>query len=81
MQTPDYDKAATGACLKNGMDAQGVSIEELAYKSGFSVESIRAWISGRRAMTLDAAIRVCDVLDWSIDRLVSRREYAAEGVE
>lgn len=76
MQTPDYDTVATGARLKGGMDAQGISIEELAYKSGFAAESVRSWIAGRRAMTLDAAIKVCDVLGWPLDRLVSRGEFA-----
>lgn len=79
MKTAEYDKAAVGDYLREGMDAQGVSIEELAYKSGYSVESIRAWLAGRRAMTLDSAIKICDVLDWSLDKLTSRREYA-EGV-
>ena len=76
MQTPDYDIVATGACLKGGMDSQGISIEELAYKSGFAAESVRSWIAGRRAMTLDAAIKVCDVLGWPLDRLVSRGDFA-----
>ncbi|MBR2684405.1 MAG: helix-turn-helix transcriptional regulator [Atopobiaceae bacterium] len=76
MQTPDYDIVATGARLKGGMDAQGISIEELAYKSGFAAESVRSWIAGRRAMTLDAAIKVCDVLGWPLDRLVSRGDFA-----
>lgn len=81
MQSPDYDIAATGARLRAGMDEQGVSVEELAYKSGFAAESVRSWITGRRAMTLDAAIKVCDVLDWPLDRLVSRREFATKAGE
>ena len=76
MKTPDYDIVATGTCLMRGMDEKGVSITELAYKSGYSVETIRSWINGRRAMTLDSAIKVCDVMDWPLDRLVSRREFA-----
>ena len=79
MQTPDYDIVATGQRLKEGMDAQSVSVEELAYKSGFAAETVRSWIAGRRAMTLDAAIKVCDVLDWPLDRLVSRREFSEAG--
>ena len=78
MKTAEYDKAAVGDYLKGGMDAQGVSLEELAYKSGYSVESIRAWLAGRRAMTLDSAIKICDVLDWSLDKLVRRRDFADE---
>lgn len=78
MQTPDYDTVATGSCLKKGMKELDISVEELAYKSGFSSESVRSWITGRRAMTLDAAIKVCDVLGWPLDKLVGRREYAAE---
>ena len=76
MQTPDYDTVATGQCLKDGMSEQGVSVEELAYKSGFAAETVRSWMAGRRAMTLDAAIKVCDVLGWPLDRLVGRREFA-----
>lgn len=79
MQTPDYDTIATGSRLRDGMNAQGVSVEELAYKSGFTGETVRSWIAGRRAMTLDAAIKVCDVLDWPLDRLVSRREFSKAG--
>lgn len=80
MQTPDYDTVATGAVLKDGMSRQNVSVEELAYKSGFAAETVRSWMAGRRAMTLDAAIKVCDVLNWPLDRLVSRREFAPQGV-
>ena len=78
MQTPDYDTVATGSYLKLGMKELGISVEELAYKSGFTAESVRSWITGRRAMTLDAAIKVCDVLGWPLDRLVGRREYALD---
>lgn len=80
MKTAEYDKAAVGSFLKDGMDAQGVSVEELAYKSGYSVESIRSWLAGRRAMTLDSAIKICDVMDWSLDKLTCRREYATAEV-
>ncbi|MBR3653196.1 MAG: helix-turn-helix transcriptional regulator [Bacteroidales bacterium] len=80
MKTAEYDKAVVGDFLKDGMDAQGVGVEELAYKSGYSVESVRAWITGRRAMTLDSAIKICDVLDWPLDKLVQRGQFAAAGV-
>lgn len=76
MQTPDYDIVATGKHLKQGMDSKGISVEELAYKSGFAGETVRSWIAGRRAMTLDAAIKVCDVLDWPLDQLVRRGDFA-----
>lgn len=81
MKTAEYDKVAVGDYLKSGMDDQGVGVEELAYKSGYSVESIRAWLTGRRAMTLDSAIKICDVLDWPLDKLVQRRQFATEGTE
>ena len=77
MQTPDYDIVATGARLKGGMDAQGISIEESLISPVISTRtSVRSWIAGRRAMTLDAAIKVCDVLGWPLDRLVSRGDFA-----
>lgn len=78
MKTPEYDLKATGQVLIDGMKEQDMSIEELAYKSGFTAEAVRSWLTGRRAMTLDTAIKVCDVLGWPLDRLVSRREFAME---
>lgn len=78
MKTAEYDKSAVGDFLRVGMDAQGVGVEELAYKSGYSVEAVRAWLAGRRAMTLDSAIKICDVMDWPLDKLVQRRQFAAE---
>ena len=78
MKTAEYDTLAVGGRIKDGRSLKGISVEELAYKSGYSVESIRAWVAGRRAMTLDSAIKICDVLDWPLDRLVQRNEYAQE---
>lgn len=72
MKATAYDMVAVGNRMKSGMADVGMTAEDMAEKTGMSVYSIRAWMRGQTAMTLDSAIKVCDALNWPLDRLVRR---------
>jgi len=68
---------AVGNRMKSGMADVGMTAEDMAERTGLSIYSIRAWMRGQTAMTLDSAIKVCDVLKWPLDRL-GRRNLSTE---
>lgn len=76
MKKADYDLQAVGNRLKSGLVDKGLSVDDLADMTGMSVDAIGSWIRGVSAMTVDSAIKVCDALDWPMDRLLRRREFA-----
>ncbi|MBQ9316801.1 MAG: helix-turn-helix transcriptional regulator [Atopobiaceae bacterium] len=78
MKAADYDLRAVGNRLKSGLIDNGMTMDDLSKMTGMSIDSISAWIRGASAMTLDSAIKVCDALNWPMDRLLRRREYADE---
>ena len=78
MKAAYYDLRAVGNRLKSGLIDNGMTMDDLSKMTGMSIDSISAWIRGASAMTLDSAIKVCDALNWPMDRLLRRREYADE---
>lgn len=58
--------------LRQLMSERSVSQNELARRTGFSVQSVSLWCTGKNGMTLDAAAKVADALDVSIDEIVGR---------
>ena len=73
-QTAAYDLETTGRRLAAGMAEAGLSSQDLADKTGLSIYSINDWKAGRSGMNLASAVKICDVLNWSLDRLVCRTE-------
>lgn len=53
-------------------EAAGLSVEELAYKSGVAYETIRN-IERGKASRSDTLILICDVLKISIDEYIGRK--------
>lgn len=72
-----YEKEAIGRRLKSGLTDKGLTIEEFAKQIGMSDYAVREWTSGRSGMTLENAVKVCDVLGWPLDRLARRGDYSA----
>lgn len=70
----DYSKEAIGRRLKSGLVDSGMSNADLAEKTGVSEWTVKEWCGGRSGMTLENAIKVCDVLGWSLDKLAVRDE-------
>lgn len=67
-----YDKEAVGRRLRSGMVDKGITTEEMAAKVGISTFSLNDYCSGKTGMTLETAEKICNVLDWPLDRLAVR---------
>jgi transcriptional regulator with XRE-family HTH domain len=61
-----------GEQLQKGRHAAGLTQEKLARKAKVPLTTLREWEQGRRGMRLQAAIKLADALDVSLDELVGR---------
>jgi transcriptional regulator with XRE-family HTH domain len=61
-----------GARFKRLREASGMSQSQLAKASGVPLRSYQQWEQGRRTPLLDAAVKIADALDVSMDELVGR---------
>ncbi len=58
-----------GTRFKRLREAAGMSQSELAITSGVPLRSYQQWEQGRRTPLLDAAARIAEALDVSLDEL------------
>jgi transcriptional regulator with XRE-family HTH domain len=58
-----------GRRFKTLREAAGLSQSQLAKVAGVPVASLRGWEQGRRTPLFDAAVRVAEALDVSLDDL------------
>jgi transcriptional regulator with XRE-family HTH domain len=58
-----------GKSFKRLREAAGLSQAQLARKCGVPVGSYQQWEQGRRTPLLDAAVRIAEALDVSLDDL------------
>lgn len=70
-----YQKKAVGRRLKSGLSDQGLTTEEFAKRIGVSAESVKGWCNGRVVMSFENAVKVCDELNWPLDRLARRMGF------
>lgn len=73
-----YEKNAIGRRLKSGLSDKGMAIEELSNAIGVSRWAVSEWVNGRCGMSFENAVKVCDALDWPLDRLAVRGEWDAQ---
>jgi transcriptional regulator with XRE-family HTH domain len=53
--------------------ARGLSQSQLARKAGVPAGTLKNWEHGRRTMLFDAAVKLADALDVSLDELAGRK--------
>lgn len=58
--------------LKRLMEIHGISTKTLAELSGVSLRSIQAYLKGDFSPSIDAAIKIADALDVTLDLLCDR---------
>jgi transcriptional regulator with XRE-family HTH domain len=61
-----------GTRLKRLREAKGLTQEALAERAGVSLGAVRQWEQSKRTPLLDAAARVADVLEVTLDELAGR---------
>ena len=71
-----FDMEVVGRRIKSGIVDMGMDYEEFASKVGVSKETVQSWVTGRNGMTFENAVKVADVLDWSLDRIAVRERKA-----
>ena len=69
-----YDHEAIGRRLRSGCVDKGMTLEDMANKIGVTRETVSAWSSGKSVMSFESAIKICEVLDWPLDRLALRED-------
>jgi transcriptional regulator with XRE-family HTH domain len=62
-----------GKRMKRLREAAGLSQAALARAAGVPLGTLRGWEYGRRTPLLDAAAKVADALDVSLDELAGRK--------
>ena len=67
-----------GNRLKLLRQQRGLSQAKLAEAAGVPIGTLRGWEYGRRTPLLDAAARLADALDVSLDELAGRSETSAK---
>ena len=60
--------------MKTMRQAKGLSVDELAEKTGMSKNMIWSYESGRREPTASACVLIADALDCSLDMLIRGKE-------
>lgn len=60
--------------LKNIRLSKGLTVDEVAQKTGLSKAQLWSWESGRREPDLAALVKLADALDVSLDMLVRGKE-------
>lgn len=73
-----YERSAIGRRLKSGLTDKGMTVEELSAAIGVSRWSVSEWVSGRCGMSFENAVKVCDALDWPLDRLAVRGAWGQQ---
>lgn len=63
-----------GERLTELMEERGISNEQLAEKTGIAVQTIRRWKKNASKIYLSNLIKICDVLQCSLEFLVGRTE-------
>jgi transcriptional regulator with XRE-family HTH domain len=53
--------------------AKGLSQSQLAKAAGIPAGTLKSWEHGRRTMLFDAAVKLADALDVSLDELAGRK--------
>ena len=72
MTTNDHIAAALGQIIRDTAESQGVSITELADKSGVHRVSIQRYIKGDREARLSELSRIADALGAEVGEMVDR---------
>jgi transcriptional regulator with XRE-family HTH domain len=68
-----------GARLKRLREAAGLSQPELSRRAGIPLGTLRGWEYGRRTPLLDAAARLADALNITLDELAGREAHKRKG--
>jgi XRE family transcriptional regulator, regulator of sulfur utilization len=66
-----------GERLQRLRQAKGLSQSQLARAAGVPAGTLKNWEQGRRTMLIDAAMKVADALECTLDELVGRTPPAA----
>ena len=69
------DKKKVGRRLKSGLVDAGISNSQFAEMVGVSRYTVDEWCIGRSGMSLTNASRICDVLEWPLDKLACRGNW------
>jgi transcriptional regulator with XRE-family HTH domain len=70
-----YSTKSIGLRLKSGIADNGYSYKDFADSIGSTEGIVKNWANGRTAIPIDAACKICDLLDWPMDRLAVRGEW------
>lgn len=68
----NFDMELVGRRIKSGIVDSGMDYETFASKVGVSTDTVRSWVVGRSGISLENAVKVADVLGWSLDRVAVR---------
>lgn len=69
-----YDRLAVGRRLKSGIVDKGYSYEDFAERIGVTRQTLYEWFNGNTVMNFENAAKICDLLDWPLDRLAVREK-------
>ena len=68
-----------GKNIRRAMDAQGwQTISGLARACGITVAAMSYYVKGKRVPTLSVALKICDVLNITLDQLLNKHEQLNE---
>ena len=67
-----YTKEEMGHRMYVGMKDKGMNIDEFARSIGTTRNTVSSWIHGRRGISFENAVLVCDVLGWPLERLACK---------
>lgn len=71
----EYSSKSIGQRLKSGLVDNGYSYKDFADAIGSTEGIVKNWANGRTPIPIDEACKICDLLDWPIDRLAVRGEW------
>ena len=74
----NFDMELVGRRIKSGIVDSGMDYETFASKVGVSTDTVRSWVVGRSGISLENAVKVADVLGWSLDRVAVRESERKE---
>lgn len=74
----NFDMELVGRRIKSGIVDSGMDYETFASKVGVSTDTVRSWVVGRSGISLENAVKVADVLGWSLDRVAVRESERNE---
>lgn len=72
---PSFDAERVGRSVKVGLAEQGMTQADLSRAVGVSKCTVNKWANGQGGMSLENAVKCCDVFGWPLDRLVGRNEW------